>query len=235
MRSVAAVFVLYLATAAVAADAAGLMVRERTNANGSVTEITTYYTADKAVTDGPRQRTVVDLTAKTVTMVDKAARSYAVAPFDAMRRQGETMRQRFASMPEEQRKKIAGDGAEAKTTPTGKSETILGRPAKEYEIRSGPVTGLVWIAEGVTVPAAKPAWDKEQAGMRPYTRPIDGYSDAVAAMKGLAVRKATTMTVDGTPKAISEQEIVEIEEMVPPAEMLTVPEGFNKVGLPGLN
>ena len=81
------------------------------------------------------------MTAKTVTMVDKAAKSYAVAPFDAMGRQGEAMRQRFTAMPEEQRKKIVGEAADAKVKPTGKSETILGRPAKEYEIGAGARDG----------------------------------------------------------------------------------------------
>src|SRR5262245_39688122 len=235
MRSLTAALLLSLATPALAADATGLMVRERTNANGTVTEITTYYTADKVVTDAPRQRTVVDLTAKTVTMIDKSARSYAVAPFDALARQGETMKQRFAAMPEEQRKKIVGDAADAKITPTGKTETILGRPAKEYQISAGPVSGLVWVAESVAMPAAKAALDKEQAGLRPYVRAIDRYADAIAGMKGVAVRKATTITADGTSKPISEQEVVELKEMPPPAEMLSVPEGFNKVGVPGLN
>jgi hypothetical protein len=235
MRALPAALVLALASTAVAADATGLMVRERTNANGAVTEVTTYYTADKVITDAPRQRTVVDLSAKTVTMVDKAAKSYAVAPFDAMGRQGEAMRQRFTAMPEEQRKKIVGDAADAKVKPTGKSETILGRPAKEYEISAGPVTGLVWVVEGVAVPAGRAAWEKQQSGIRPYVRPIDRYTDAIAGMKGVVVRKATTMTVDGTPKPISEQEVVELKETAPPADMLGVPEGFNKVALPGID
>ena len=54
-------------------------------------------------------------------------------------------------------------------------------------------------------------------------------------MKGVVVRKATTMTVDGTPKPISEQEVVELKETAPPADVLGVPEGFNKVALPGIN
>jgi hypothetical protein len=234
MRNLAALLALVLAAASVhAAD--GLLVRERTTANGSVTEVTTYYTADKVVTDAPRQRTVIDLTAKTVTLIDKAAKSYALVTFDALRRQGKTMRERFDAMPEDARKKMTGDGASATIKQTGKTATILDHPAKEYEIKSGPVSGLVWMAEDVKVPAAKPTWDKEQASMRPYARPVDNYGDAIAGLKGIAVRKATTLTAEGAQKPISEQEVAELREATPPADALTVPEGFSKTELPGLN
>src|SRR4029453_9679347 len=94
MRQLVALFtsLVVVAAAASAADK-GLMVRERTNSNGKVMEVTTYYTADKRVIDAPRQRTIVDLSAKTMTMIDKAARSYTVTTFDAMRRRGDGMGQ----------------------------------------------------------------------------------------------------------------------------------------------
>jgi Domain of unknown function (DUF4412) len=238
MRQLVALFtsLVVVAAAASAADK-GLMVRERTNSNGKVMEVTTYYTADKTVIDAPRQRTIVDLSAKTMTMIDKAARSYTVTTFDAMRRQGDVMRQQLAAQPEDQRKKVLGpavEAAEVKTQATGKSDTILGHPAKEYEVQAGPVSGLVWMAAGVAVPAAKQAWDKQQAAMRPFSRAMDRYTDAVAALGGFPVRTATTMKVEGTPDRVSEKEVLEIKEAAPPPDMLAVPEGFNKVTLPGL-
>src|SRR4029453_14838040 len=93
MRQLAALFTSLVVVAAASAADKGLMGPQATNPNGKVMEVTTYYTADKRVIDAPRQRTIVDLSAKTMTMIDKAARSYTVTTFDAMRRRGDGMGQ----------------------------------------------------------------------------------------------------------------------------------------------
>jgi hypothetical protein len=216
-----------------AARAAGgdLTVRERTVIDGKTIESTNYYTADKSVTDGPRQRTVVDMTAKTVTMIDKASRSYAVTTFDAMLQQGETMRQRVESAPPDVRQRMTGGDVSVTTKPTGKTEKIAGRDAKQYTIEAGPVSGEVWVAD-VKTPAGKDAWDKESAKIRPFARPVDRFADAILALPGLPMRKVTTVTA-GDRKATTTSEVTEVSDQSPPLDALTVPEGFNLVKLPG--
>jgi hypothetical protein len=218
-----------------AARAAGgdLTVRERIVSDGKTAESTTYYTADKNVSDGPRQRTVVDLTAKTVTMIDKESHSYAVATFDAMLQQGETMRQRVESAPPDVRQRMTGGDVSVTTKPTGKTEKIAGRDAKQYTIEAGPVSGEVWVAEDVKAPAGKEAWDKQSAKIRPFARPADRFADAIVALPGLPMRKVTTVTA-GDRKSVTTIEVVEVSEKAPPPEALAVPEGFNLVKLPGL-
>ena len=209
-----------------------LTVRERTVNDTNTIEATSYYTADKTVSINPRQRTIVDLGAKTVTMIDLQSKSYAVTSFDDMRKQGEAMRQRFESAPPEQRERLTGGDPAVTTTPTGRSETIAGHEAKEYTIEVGPVSGQVWVAESITVPASKPTWDKESAAIRAFARPVDRYADAMAALPGLVLRRVTTIT-SGDRKSVTTTEVVELSAQGPPPEALVVPEGFNKVNLPG--
>jgi hypothetical protein len=216
-----------------AARAAGgdLTVRERYVTDGQTTEVTNYYTADKSINDGPRQRTVVDMTAKTVTMIDKASHSYAVTTFDSMLQQGETMRQRVESAPPDVRQRMTGGDVSVTTKPTGKTEKIAGRDAKQYTIEAGPVSGEVWVAD-VKMPAGKDAWDKQSAKIRPFARPTDRFADAILALPGLPMRKVTTVTA-GDRKSTTTSEVTEVSEQSPPPDALTVPEGFNLVKLPG--
>src|SRR5262249_39731238 len=118
-------FALLLLSAARAAGG-DLTVRERIGTDRKTSETTAYYPADKNVSDNPRQRTVVDLTAKTVTMIDKDSHSYAVTSFDALLQQGETMRQRVETAPPDVRQRMTGGEVSVTTTPTGKTEKIAG-------------------------------------------------------------------------------------------------------------
>ncbi len=209
-----------------------LAVRERSSGGGRVAEQTTYYAGRKTVVDGERQRTVIDLDAKTITMIDKASKSYAVTTFDNVRGQGDALKKRFDALPPEEQQKMTGGDQPVTTKATGKTEQIAGYEATEYLVEVGPLSGSIWVTEAVEPPAVKHDWETTSSSMRGFTRIIDRFSDALLGLKGLPLRKVIT-TTRGDDKSVGTTEVLEVIASPVPAEMLTVPEGYNKVALPG--
>src|SRR5215467_13080356 len=88
--------ILLLAAAAQAGD---LTVRQRTTTGGGrnaqTREETQYAHGDTLVIDGPDERTIVDVGARTMTIADKHRKTYFVLTFDQMRAQADAVQKKL--------------------------------------------------------------------------------------------------------------------------------------------
>jgi hypothetical protein len=215
-----------LALAAPAWGAADLAVRVRTTVTGEAPktfEAMEYHTDTRTITDGARQRTIVDLTAKTVTMVDKKSASYTVTTFDILRKQGEALRQRAPAA-----RASESPAAEPSAKPTGKTERIAGYEAKEYAVAGGPFTGSAWMSEELEQPAGNAEWKKLAASIR-LPRPGDAFQKAIATLHGFPLRTVITDTRSPQRNTVT-TEAVEVHKQPPPAEVLAAQRG-RRVGV----
>jgi hypothetical protein len=187
---------------------------------------TQYFGGRKMVTDDARERSIVDLAAGTLTVVDKEKETYSVVAFDELRRRGTDAAERLKELPPEARR-LLGLDAEVKLTPTGRSERIAGYPAREYALDAGPTRGSVWVADGLAQPEEARAWQRLSAAFGGPGRPGSVLGAELAKLPGLPLR--TTLTVAlGSGATTSTTEVVEIRHAGPPAAMLGVPAGFTK-------
>lgn len=208
-----------------------LMVRQRTTTADSQSkpneprEQTLYFTAHQIVTDDPERRSIVDLDARTVTEIDKGAKAYTVTSFDAVRSQLDALRERLGKMRPEVRK-FMGFDTPMTVTPTGKSEKILGFDAKEYAATGG---GSSWVTDQIEVPKETSQWSELMAGAPQW--PGGQLMAEIAKLKGLPLRTTLPGSI-GPNRSDTTIEVIEVRETVPPAELLSVPPGFQKVTAP---
>src|SRR5262249_7829812 len=151
-------------------------------------EETVYLAGDLMVTDGANVRTIVDLGKHTVTTIDKPRRSYSVLTFDDLSAQVEAMRKAIENAPPEARKNMSvifDDSTQVTIKPTGKTETIAGKPAKEYALSGGPYTGTIWTTDAVEKPPAFQKWKSVEKSRGGAARQL---GNAIEKLDGFPVR-----------------------------------------------
>ncbi len=221
--------VLALARPAAGADTLALRQRITAGPTGEAREQMQYFTSGKRITDDARMRSIIDLDAKTVTMVHKDKKSYTVMTFDELRDRGVQLKKTFDNLPPQARKMLGLD-ASVTLKPTGKSEKIAGYQAKEYTIEGGPAVGSVWAADDLNVGSRAQEWEKIAAAMG---GPGNKLGDALAQLNGVQLRTAITTAIGPHGgKASTTTEVIEVSETPPPPEVLAVPPGFTKVAAP---
>jgi len=215
-----------------------LTLRQRTTGAGTTSEPheeMQYWTATKRITDGPHMRMILDVSAKTMTFVDKDKKTYRVQTFDQMHQQIEAAKKQMESLPPQAREmmeKMTGGTASVNLKPTGKTEKIAGYEAKEYLIEgTGPMTGSVWITEALQIPMDPATWEQVGAAMAGPQGQAYKLQAAMAKLKGLPLRTSMN-TMMGPQKVGVTNEVIEVQEKSAPPEVLTVPEGFKKLEAP---
>jgi len=237
MRAASALVVPILLLAA-AAQAGDLTVRQRTTTGGGrnaqTREETQYAHGDTLVIDGPDERTIVDVGARTMTIADKHKKTYFVLTFDQMRAQADAVQKKLQEMPSQERgmmDQMLGNGAPVTLQPTGKKETIAGYEATEYALRGGPFQGSVWTTDALALPEGVRKWRELSASATAQKGPGRQLAEALAHTKGVPLR--TTMTATIGPGTFSTStEAVEVKTAPPPPDVLVVPPGFTKVAPP---
>jgi hypothetical protein len=237
MRAASALVVSILLLAA-AAQAGDLTVRQRTTTGGGrnaqTREETQYAHGDTLVIDGPDERTIVDVGARTMTIADKHKKTYFVLTFDQMRAQADAVQKKLQEMPSQERgmmDQMLGNGAPVTLEPTGRKETIAGYEATEYALRGGPFQGSVWTTEALALPEGVRKWRELSASATAQKGPGRQLAEALAHAKGVPLR--TTMTATIGPGTFSTStEAVEVKTAPPPPDVLVVPPGFTKVAPP---
>ncbi len=216
-----------LAALPAAAGTKHLTLRQRVTTGGlkaEPRESTQYWSGNKTVNEDQAVRTITDLDAKTLTVVHKQQKTYAVVSFDALRAQSEAVKRHLPR--EVQDLENIDSGVTLK--PTGKTEEIAGYQAKEYAIEGAPYTGSVWVAEAIQMPASAGDFVKLSTSMG-RGGPLRGhFGDAVVNLKGVPLRIAITMVI-GPRKSTMTTEVLEVSQKAPPADVLKVPDGFTKV------
>jgi len=237
MRAASALVVPILLLAA-AAQAGDLTVRQRTTTGGGrnaqTREETQYAHGDTLVIDGPDERTIVDVGARTMTIADKQKKTYFVLTFDQMRAQADAVQKKLQEMPSQERgmmDQMLGNGAPVTLQPTGKKETIAGYEATEYALRGGPFQGSVWTTEALALPEGVRKWRELSASATAQKGPGRQLAEALAHAKGVPLR--TTMTATIGPGTFSTStEAVQVSTAPPPPDVLVVPPGFTKTAPP---
>jgi len=197
------------------------------------TEQTEYYTAKKAVTDAPAERTIVDFEAKTITTLDKEKKTYWTMTFDELKRdlalQRDARRKQFADMPREVRDLLRLDEKAAATEADGR-QTIAGYAAREYRVEAGPVSGTVWTTEELALPESSREWRAISSG-GDGGRPVGGLEEAMSRIKGFPLKTVTAIG-SGEDTQTMTDEVLSIAEETPPADVLVLPAGAKKVPRP---
>jgi hypothetical protein len=219
---------LLLASVAGAKD---LVVRQRssTTLGGPASgEETVYLTAHTIVTDSAAMRTIVDLDKKTMTSADKTNRTYNVLTLDELRAQVDALRAALDQMPPEARKQVGAllddDNTPVTIKATGKTETIAGYPAKEYELSGGPYKGSVWTTEALERPPAFEKWKEIDESRGGAARRL---GEAMSKAKGFPLRTHIETQTGSRPFSLS-NEVLDVKEGGTPPDMLRVPPGFTK-------
>jgi Domain of unknown function (DUF4412) len=237
MRAAFALVVSLLLLAA-AAQAGDLTVRQRTTTGGGrnaqTREETQYAHGDTLVIDGPDERTIVDVGARTMTIADKRKKNYFVLTFDQMRAQADAVQKKLQEMPPQERgmmDQMLGNGAPVTLQPTGRKETIAGYEASEFVLRGGPFQGSVWTTEALALPEGVRKWRELSASATAQQGPGRQLAEALARARGVPLR--TTMTATIGPGTFSTStEAVQVSTAPPPPDVLAVPAGFTKVAPP---
>jgi len=230
MRLVAAALLSMLALPSVGRPT-DITIRQRVTTTGpraETHEATEYVTATRRITDDPAHRTIVDLDAKTLTVLDKARKTSTVTTFDELRAQMEQARKQLDAMPPEARKMMGGMDAEVTLQPTGKTEKIAGYEAKEYALSGGPTTGSVWATEEIVLPSKAEDWDKFRGAIGGAGGPGSKLGEAMAKLKGFPLRTSVTYAV-GPITAGFATEVQSVTMQAAPPEVMTIPTDARKV------
>jgi hypothetical protein len=187
-----------------------------------------YWSSNKRVTDQDNRRLIFDLETKTVTVIDKEHKVYAVRTFDEVLEQRDALNQRFEALPAAEREQLGLDKPIALTR-SGRTEKIAGYDAIEYLIKGGPISGSVWVAEALQPAPAWREWERVIANVESSGYAGRQLSEEVAKLKGFAVRTAVTLNL-GEQQLPLTIEVVEVTNTALPPEVLVVPEGFQNAG-----
>lgn len=222
---------LLLASSAAAAD---LVVRQRSVSGfGDLppSEETVYLAGDRIVTESDVMRTIVDLDKQTITTADKRKRTYAVLTFEELRAQMEALRRSVDKLPPEMRQQVSPlfeEGEPVTVTPTGKSETIAGHKASEHKLAGGPYTGAVWTTTDIETPPEFKKWKSIEQSRGGAARRL---GEALEKVAGFPLRTKLQVKTGAKPIELS-NEVLEIREGSPPAEVTKIPEGYTKQAAP---
>ena len=228
-RAVAPVFVVLLGSAL--AGAGDLTIRQRVSGTGEPNgprEETQYLTATKRITDSVDARLIIDLDTQTMLVATKPKKSYQVLTFDEIRQQTQALRTRFESLPPDAKKMLPDFDGEVTVKPTGKTDTLLGHPAKQYAVASGLATGDIWVTDDLIPPGDVVAWQTAMTTMSGPHGPGGKLAAALAQLKGLPLKSTFTTNVGPTNKMTVVTEVLEVTTAAPPASALAVPAGFEK-------
>jgi flagellar hook-associated protein FlgK len=227
MRTPITLACLLLASSVGAKD---LIVHQRSTAGtGPLTprEETVYLAGDKIVTDGDASRTIVDLKGQMMTAMDKTKRTYNTLTFAELHAQMEVLKQTIKKLDPDTRAQfgaIFDDDTAVTTTASGKTEKIAGHVAKEYTVSGGPYSGSVWVTEEIPTPSEFKQWKKiEQEGSGAAQK----LGEALTRLEGFPLRTSIKVTSGKQTMQLS-NEVLEIREGSPPADMLTVPPNYTK-------
>lgn len=180
-----------------------------------------YWGSRIRVSDDSRKRLIFDLDAKTLTFLDKAARTYMVRTLDEIARK--------------YRDRVSPDGATAVLAATGKTEPIAGYDAREYTFASDRVRGAVWISDELRPPPAWKEWERIIAFLEGVPAGGTGVTAAVEGLGGYPLRTVLTFGAGAKEGTITTQ--ISAVSPGPPAEDLTaIPENFRRatdIQLPG--
>jgi hypothetical protein len=234
-RAIVVSGVLLLAAVASAGD---LTIRQRTTTSAAgqtnTREEMQYAHGDVLVIDAPDTRTIVDVVARTMTVADKAKKTYFVMTFDDMRKQADAVRERVAKMPPDVRKmleEMLGSGGAVTLTPTGKHEKIAGYTASEQQLSGGPFHGSIWTTDAIELPDGVRKWRELAAGATAEGGPARPLAEALARVRGVPLRSTMTATV-GPGSFTTTIEVLEASTKPPPSDVLALPPGFTKVDAP---
>jgi len=210
--------------------AAGLMLRQRivfASATDPPREQVQYYTDSVRITDDERFRSIADLNKRTLTIINKPDHTYSVATFDELAKQTDTHDQRAKKAPPPVREMIhAGEKVDLKAT--GKKEKIAGYETTEYSVNAKAIAGSVWVAEKLDLGARDAEWLKINELFGGRSTPGGQLDEALSKIKGVPLRRQITME----PLPLVVTEVTEVKVTAPPADLLTVPTGYQKVDPP---
>jgi hypothetical protein len=228
---------LVLAGVAFGAD---LTLRQRTTTTSSgqsfAREETQYAHGDLLVIDASDTRTIVDVTAQTMTIADKQKKTYFVMTFDDMRRQAEAVQSRAAKMPPDVKKmldEMLGVGAKITLKPSGKHDTIAGYDAAEYRLAGGPFHGSIWTTDAIATPDGVRRWRELSASATASAGPARPLAHALSQVQGTPLRVGMAATT-GHGSFSTSTEVLEVSTEPVPSDVLQVPRGFTKVPTPPL-
>jgi hypothetical protein len=201
-----------------------------TPGGGASIDSTCYWGERLRVTDDPQRRVSFDLDTKTVTVLDKKSNAYFTLTFDQVLQQRQAQDQRFEGLPLEERKKVGLDKA-IELTPSGKAETIAGRPAKEYTFGAAQLSGSVWIAEDLQAPSGWAEWNNVIANVESSGYAGRKLAESIGRIKGYPVRSTLNVTMGAQQTAFT-VEVTEVLHGVIPPEMTKPPAGAIKAEAP---
>jgi hypothetical protein len=216
------------------ASARDLMVRQRSVSGfGGLppSEETVYLMGNRIVTDSNAMRTIVDLDKKTITAVDKRKQTYSVLTFDELKAQMDALRRSIDKLPPEVRQQVSPlfeEGEPVVVTPTGRTETIAGHKANEHKLSGGPYTGAVWTTSDLETPPEFKKWKAIEQSRGGAARRL---GEAMEKVSGFPLRTQLKVKTAAEPIELS-NEVLEVREETPPADVAKVPDGFTKQAAP---
>lgn len=176
-----------------------------------------YWSARTRVHDNPQQRLIVDLDAKTVTFVNKKARTYIVRTLDEIVRPRRT-------------RPTTEKGTDLVLTRTENTEQIAGYAARQYTFADDIVRGSVWVTTELRPPRAWRDWEPMIAYLEGASSGV-GLAKTVAELDGYALR--TEIAIVGSDETATITTQVSAVTVGPWAQDITiVPPGFRKVTEP---
>ena len=190
--------------------------------------MTEYITDTRRITDDPEHRTIVDLDAKTITMLDKKQNTYTVTTFDELHRQMDEARKHLDALPPEARRMMQGSGGDVSLEPTGKTEKIAGYDAREYAIRGTGISGSVWVSEAISTPAKAADWDRFRGAVGGQMGPGAKLGEAMAKVNGFALRTQVRYAT-GPVASGFDTEALSVAQQSPPADVTTLPANARKL------
>ena len=220
-----------------------LVLRQRVTISGpqsGTRESTQYWTADRMVTDDAESRVIIDLAGESMTVANKSDRTYFTQTFAEIRGQADAlmaeMRKQIEKMPPQAREMMGKMGMGESTEPpasarkTGKTQKIAGYDASEYEVAAGPMTSTVWASDAVQPPGGSRTAEAF-AKMTGRTGPGARFAQAMSQIKGIPLRMVVNTNMG--PQTFSQTtEVYEVKRTSPPADVMKVPEGYEKTAPP---
>jgi hypothetical protein len=217
-----------------------LTLRQRTTTTSSGQSFTReerqYAHGDLLVIDAADTRTIVDVSAQTMTVADKEKKTYFVMTFEDMRRQAEAVQSRAAKMPPDVKKmldEMLGVGAKFTLKPSGKRDTIAGYDTAEYTLSGGPFRGSIWTTDAIETPDGVRRWRELSAAATASAGPARPLAQALSQVKGTPLRVGMAATT-GRGSFSTASEVFEVSTKPVPSDVLAVPRGFTRIATPPL-
>ena len=231
--------------AAPQASAKDLILEQKTTVAGvgeRAGESTQYWTPAMMIVDEPGVRVIVDFATEKLTQIDKTNKNYLTLTFDQMLAQMDASREdlakRTGDYPPEAKKALEGMGEDigdknspVDVKPTGKHDKIAGYDTDEYTFSGNAGTGTFWVSKALPLPLGPKelkAFRKSMDGMK---GPGRLFALAMTQVNGIPLRTELKVNL-GPQGTTTTNEVVAVREASPPAEMITVPEGYNLIKVP---